>query len=206
MQRQRVHLVPPCHCIPRHRCVANSQDSSSLFLSSIHHAGHSNVDEEFICTEFLPKLRSNPKIGPRAMVNHLKEEYGVEITHIKAWRARERAVKVINGSHEEAYNSLPKYCQEIQRLNPGSTVQLDIEPMTNQFKHLFICFAAIVMGFAYCRPMLGLDGTHLKHKFQGTIICQSNNVSNCRNSSRCHCYRCQWFIVPSCPCSCRCQK
>src|SRR5579859_733634 len=39
----------------------------------IHHTGHSNVDEEFICAEFLPKLRSDPKIRPRAMVNHLKE-------------------------------------------------------------------------------------------------------------------------------------
>ena len=23
------------------------------------------------------------------------------------------------------------------------------------------------MGFVYCRPVLGLDGTHLKHKYQG---------------------------------------
>ena len=75
----------------------------------------------------------------------------------------------VNGSYEEAYNSLPKYCQEIQRSNPGSTVQLDIDPMTNQFKRLFICFAASAIGFAFCRPLLGLDGTHLKHKYQGRL-------------------------------------
>src|SRR5579859_1704330 len=39
---------------------------------------HCNVDEEFISTEFLPNLRSNPKIGAQAIKNHLKEEYGVE--------------------------------------------------------------------------------------------------------------------------------
>src|SRR5947207_7213789 len=108
----------------------------------IQHSGHRNVDEEFISTEILPKLCSDPKFTPKAIQNHLKEQYGVAITYSKAWRARERALNVINGSHEEAYNSLPKYCQEIQRSNPGSTVQLDIDQTTNRFKRLFICFAA----------------------------------------------------------------
>jgi len=136
----------------------------------IHHSGHCNVDEEFISTEILPKLRSDLKFAPKAIQNHLKEQCGVTITYSKAWRAKERPLKVINGSHEEAYNSLPKYCHEIQRSNPGSTVQLDIDPKTNRFKRLFICFAASAMGFAYCRPLLGLDGTHLTHMYQGTIF------------------------------------
>jgi hypothetical protein len=134
----------------------------------IQHSGHCNIDEEFIAIEILPKLRAEPNLTPKAIQNHLKEEYGVTIKYHKAWRAKERAVKVINGSHEGAYSSLPKYCEEIQRSNPGSTVQLDIDPTTNQFKCLFICFAASAMGFAFCRPVLGLDGTYLKHKFQGT--------------------------------------
>jgi zinc finger SWIM domain-containing protein 3 len=135
----------------------------------IHHAGHRNVDEEFISTEILPKIRSDSKLAPKAIENHFKEVYGVEIGYAKARRGKERALKVINGSHEEAYNSLPKYCQEIQRSNPESTVQLDIDPTTNQFKRLFICFGACAMGFASCRPLLGLDGTHLTHMYQGTI-------------------------------------
>lgn len=26
------------------------------------------------------------------------------------------------------------------------------------------------MGFAHCRPLLGLDGTHLKHKYLGILL------------------------------------
>jgi hypothetical protein len=136
----------------------------------IQHSGHRNVDEEFISTEILPKLRSDPKFNPKAIRNHFKEQYGVDIKYHQAWRARERAIKVINGSHEEAYNSLPKYCQEIQRSNPGSTVQLDVDPTTHRFNRVFICFGASAMGFAYCRPLLGLDGTHLTHTYQGITI------------------------------------
>jgi len=135
----------------------------------IHHAGHKNIDEEFISTEILPQVRSDSSIKPNAIKNYFKDQYGVEISYNKAYRAKQRAVEQINGSHEEAYNLLPKYCEEILRSNPGSTVQLEIDPITNRFKRIFICFAASAAGFAYCRPLLGLDGTHLKHTYQGII-------------------------------------
>ena len=68
-----------------------------------------------------------------------------------------------------AYSLLPKYCDEILRSNPGSTVKLEVDPTTSRFKRVFICFAVSALGFAYCRPLLGLDGTHLKHTYQGNI-------------------------------------
>ena len=137
--------------------------------NGINGLGHSNLDQEFISIEILPKLRSDMSFTPKAIRNHFKDQYGVEISYSKAYRGRERALNVINGSHEEAYRSLPKYCDEILRSNPGSTAELEIDPETNQFKRLFISFAASAMGFAYCRPVLGLDGTHLKHKYQGAL-------------------------------------
>ena len=149
------------------------QIRTSIQTHSCHgfnHSGHCNVEEEFISIEILPHVRSDLSIKPKAIQNHFKDIYGVGISYDKAYRAKERAVKVINGSHEEAYSRLPKYCEEIQRSNPGSTVQLDVDPTTNRFKRVFICFTASAMGFAYCRPLLGLDGTHLKHTYQG-IIC-----------------------------------
>jgi hypothetical protein len=134
----------------------------------IKHSGHSNIDEEFISIDILPQVRSDSSIKPKAIQSYFKDHYGVEISYDKAYRAKQRAIKLINGSHEEAYSCLPKYCEEIQRSNPGSTVHLEIDPTTNPFRCVFICFAACAMGFAYCRPLLGLDGTHLKHIYQGT--------------------------------------
>ena len=133
----------------------------------ITHLGHCNIDEEFVSIEILPKLRQDVSYAPRAIMCDMKTKYGVEMSYQKARRAKERALDHINGSHEDAYKYLPKYCQEIERSNPGSIVKLEVNPETNQFKRLFICFAASAMGFAYCRPVLGLDGTHLKHKYQG---------------------------------------
>lgn len=136
----------------------------------INHDGHCNIDEDFVAHEILPKVRMDNAFTPKSIQNHFKDQYGVKISYSKAYRAKERALNIINGSHEEAYGALPKYCDEILRSNPGSTVKLEIDAGTNQFKRLFVCFATSAMGFAYCRPLLGLDGTHLKHKYQGTSM------------------------------------
>jgi hypothetical protein len=133
----------------------------------IHHAGHCNIDTEFISTEILPKVRFDPSIKPRVIQNHFKDLYGVNISYYKAYRARERAIEFINDSHRVVYACLPKYCEEIQRSNPGSTVRLDVHPETRQFQRAFISFGGSGMGFAHCRPLLGLDSTHLKLTFQG---------------------------------------
>ena len=136
----------------------------------ITHAGHRNINEEFISTEILPQVRSDSLIKPKSIQNYFKDHYGVEISYNKAYRAKQRAVKLINDSHKAAYSRLPKYCEELQLSNPGSTVHLDIDPTTSRFGRVFICFAACAVGFIYCRPLLGLDGTHLKHTYQGSTI------------------------------------
>lgn len=135
----------------------------------INHNGHCNIDEEFVSHEILPKLRMDNSFTPKSIQNHFQDQYGVKISYSKAYRAKERALNIINGSHEEAYGQLPKYCEEIMRSNPGSTVKLELDAETNQFKRLFVCFGTSAMGLAHCRPLLGLDGTHLKHKYQGTF-------------------------------------
>jgi len=77
---------------------------------SIQHFGHRNINEEFISIEILPMICLDSKFAPKPIQNHLKEQYGVVITYSKAWKVREHTFKVINSSHEEAYNSLLTYC------------------------------------------------------------------------------------------------
>ena len=76
-------------------------------------------------------FRADPSYAPKAIRRDMKEDFGVQITYQKAYRAKERALEHINGSHEEAYRYLPKYCEEIERSNPGSTATLKINPEMN---------------------------------------------------------------------------
>lgn len=44
---------------------------------------------------------------------------------------KKRALKHINGSHEDVYKYLPKYCEDIKSSNLESTTTLEINPDAN---------------------------------------------------------------------------
>ena len=51
----------------------------------------------------------------------------------------------------------------------NSVVRLDITS-ENRFRRVFISYGACAMDFANCRPLLGLDGTHLKIMYKGILL------------------------------------
>jgi transposase-like protein len=48
----------------------------------------------------------------------------------------------------------------------------------NKFFRMFVCHGASATGFAACRPLLGLDGTHLKHKYKGILLAATGVDAN----------------------------
>ena len=83
----------------------------------------------------------------------------------------------INSSHKDTYAQLPQYCTDIVTSNPGSTVVIE-RTDDNRFLHLFNCYAASAIGFAHCRPILGLDGAHLKGKYLGILLSATATDAN----------------------------
>lgn len=62
---------------------------------------------------------------------------------------------------------LRDYILEVQSMNPGTTVKVDIEPGTDpnsdtrQFRRIYFCLGALKEGFKAClRELLGLDGNN----------------------------------------------
>lgn len=87
---------------------------------------------------------------------------------------------MVDGNDKDAYKSLPKYCDNLCRNNPGSKIILESidEERTHRFSRVFVCYGAAAKGFAYCRPVLGLDGTHLKAKYKGILLCVTGVDAN----------------------------
>ena len=75
----------------------------------------------------------------------------------------------INGTHEKAYQMLPEYCKGLIESNPGTVTTLEIDEDRKSCR-IFLCFGASADGFMHCRPILDLDGTHLKQKYQGILL------------------------------------
>jgi MuDR family transposase len=145
--------------------IKDYHDEHTCF--GLNHRGHAQANRGYIAHHIAEKLKDQPAYRPVDIVKDIQRELGVKIGYSTAYKAKERANELNHGTHESAYQALPKYCQNILTSNPNSTALLEKTP-EDQFKRIFISYGASAAGFVYCRPLLGLDGTHLKSKFLGT--------------------------------------
>ncbi|KAK3204951.1 hypothetical protein Dsin_018997 [Dipteronia sinensis] len=74
------------------------------------------------------------------------------------------------GPPEESFKLLPAYCHRLKEVNPGTITAMKTN-VANQFEYLFIAHAASLHGFhTVIRPVIAIDGTHLKGKFSGIMF------------------------------------
>jgi hypothetical protein len=84
-------------------------------------------------------------------------------------RARRIAMKKVYGDEDEQYNLLWDYGNEIRRSNPNSSFFLNLE--VSHFSTYYMSLDACKRGFmAACRPLICLDGCHLKTKYGGQLL------------------------------------
>jgi zinc finger SWIM domain-containing protein 3 len=133
------------------------------------HSGHQQASAKFICDVILEQVKIQPRYRPSQIVKDIKTRCKVDITYSKAFRAKELALEHIHDTHVDAYKSMPKYCSDIEKTNPNSVTKLECTS-ENQFKRVFIAYDACATDLTHCRPLLGLDGTHLKTRYQGILL------------------------------------
>ena len=99
----------------------------------------------------------------------VRKEWNLTPPRTTLARARRFAMKVILGDEEEQYNKLWDYAHELRRSNLGSTFYLNLA--RNLFSSLYVSLDACKRGFlAGCRPIICLDGCHLKTKHGGIML------------------------------------
>ncbi|KAL0374349.1 UNVERIFIED_CONTAM: hypothetical protein Sradi_3350600 [Sesamum radiatum] len=92
------------------------------------------------------------------------------------WRAKKKALNAIEGKAEDQFECLWDYAAELRSSNPGSTVQLVMNDGGNgtgqrKFSKFYVCFDALRRGFlSGCRPLIGVDGCHLKGPYGGVLL------------------------------------
>ncbi|KAA0058962.1 MuDRA-like transposase [Cucumis melo var. makuwa] len=81
---------------------------------------------------------------PRDIIEDMRQDYGINMSYEKAWRARENAYERVRGSPEESYNLLRRYGEVLKFTNPGF--------------------------LNYIRPVIVMDETFLKNKYRDQLI------------------------------------
>ncbi|KAF2284161.1 hypothetical protein GH714_019659 [Hevea brasiliensis] len=92
------------------------------------------------------------------------------------YRAKTIAKSQNIGEHANSYKKFKKYLYYLQKYNPGVVVKIELETRVKEeddmvFKRLFISFEATKDGFTKGRrPLIGLDGCHLKGLYGGIFL------------------------------------
>ncbi|CAL9003282.1 unnamed protein product [Prunus brigantina] len=153
----------------------------STFVVKAIHADHTcgRVDKlryansTWISERFCDKMRRNPNWTAGQLQDEGREHYAMNVTHNQVYRAKKLAKKVIKDSYKEQFERLRDYAEQIKKTNPGSTVVIKTELSGDDalFERIYICLASSKKGFLEgCRPVVGVDGCHLKGPCSGQIL------------------------------------
>ena len=124
----------------------------------------------YIGKHYVDELRANEKMTLKGLAQLVQKDWNMTPKRGKLGRARKFAFDIIYGDETAQYNQLWDYGNELRRSNPGSTFFLLLDD-EGHFRRCYFSFDACKRGFlAGCRPIIFLDGCHLKTKFGGILL------------------------------------
>ncbi|XP_022156834.1 uncharacterized protein LOC111023667 [Momordica charantia] len=115
---------------------------------------------------------------PKDIINDMRKNYGVNIRYEKAWMAKNVALNLLIGSPKHSYTLLCKYGEALKVVNAGTVFGVELEE-DKYFKYAFMALGCYIRRFSSCiRPVLVIDGAHLKGKYRGVILITSSVDGN----------------------------
>lgn len=133
----------------------------------------------FLTAKFRNEFRDNEKMPLRKFSEKVQTEYNMIAKRSKLGRARRAAVRSIRGEDDDQYKMLWDYGQELRRTNPGSKFFLctkevfdnETKETKDHFSTLYWSYDACKRGFLKaCRPIIFLDGCHIKTRYKGNLL------------------------------------
>ena len=125
-------------------------------------AESTKVTTKWLSRSVQEALREDIRSPVDALIKKTKTKFSVDVSRSVAYRARRKAVDVVQGDHKQQYLRLRDYLQAVLDTNLGSrcivtTFEDPENPApTPRFKYLFYCLAASKEGFLNgCRPFIG---------------------------------------------------
>nr|KAJ0199781.1 hypothetical protein LSAT_V11C600323610 [Lactuca sativa] len=121
---------------------------------------------KFLSKQILEQLESNPEIPIRALKEQLERKYQIQMSDMKVFRAKAKALQTSRGDFGGQYSILRDYLLEVQSRNPNTTVKLQVDNSSNPTSDTRI-FRRFTAGK---RDFLGLDGAFMKGPYPGMIL------------------------------------
>ncbi|KAI9162398.1 hypothetical protein LWI28_026911 [Acer negundo] len=136
------------------------------------HRRHRQASAVTIGEVVAPRLQQHEGrlMRPNDIIADMKTIYGIQIMYSKAHYALQYALSLSYGTHEETFQLLPSFAYILEQQNPGTITDLQCAD-DGKFLYFFMSLWSSIRGFRRCmRPVIAVDGTHLKGRFGGTMF------------------------------------
>ena len=146
-----------------------------------------------IAAHILHSIRADIAYPVKQIQADIKNNMHVDISYIKGWWARKKAIESIYGSWESNFEKLPRYIEALTSSNPNTIVHWSHDPNSLSsaytFKYIFWAFGPAIEAFTHCIPVICVDGTHLKGSYKGKLLTAvTKDANNQHFTTRlCHC-------------------
>ncbi|XP_069146939.1 uncharacterized protein [Solanum lycopersicum] len=120
-----------------------------------------------------PKLVDHKrKLTPKDIQQDVSLALRVNVSYSVAWKAKEKAVISLWGTPSGSYGKLSSYLYVLDATYPGSHIRMK-KTDENQFLYLFISLFPFIKGFEFCKPIVVVDGSHLRGTYNGVFVSAS---------------------------------
>lgn len=112
----------------------------------------------------------------KEIIKEAEKDMKLYVPVSKGKRAKRLVLNELDGSFKAEFGGIAAYESAIQEKDPGTTAELEIDEESSHqgkfiFKRVYFCFNALKRGLrAGCRPIIGLDGCHLKGVVKGQLL------------------------------------
>ncbi|KAK9064097.1 hypothetical protein SSX86_017969 [Deinandra increscens subsp. villosa] len=104
------------------------------------------------------------------IVKDINQRFGINISYKQGMRGKNYALELICGSPAESFAKLPFYFYNLEKLNPGTVTDIWLDE-ESRFEMCYVALGAAIRSFTQqLRPIIIIDGAHLKGQFKGTMF------------------------------------
>jgi hypothetical protein len=142
------------------------------------------MNSDWLGDKLHSRVKENPDLKLKSIINRAHEKWNLGVCWSKAYRARAKAIDLVDGSFREQYTRIYDYAHELLRSNKESTVCVTTNPFQGSeedletpgavffphFQRLYICLKGCKDSFFKCRKIIGLDGCFLKGYYGGMLL------------------------------------